>query len=476
MNPRFKFRRIPPREDISQIKENCTRDSVCTKEENDSWNTTYKDDYIKFPNAKAEICPPPPVSISLGGGCLAPTREEMRSTYMNTYHAFKRADVPPLAKPLPNSEIFPTDYIPPVMSTAQEEMLHTASVKRSPVDVEAARKLAEYQKANHYVTGFERPNYATTVSSSYTAQKRVEPMEYENRNKGSHIEFDKIAGLGPNEKAKSKRKWAPPKPDSHTFDQRCTNFDFGYDRNDYSTTTDSGFFKGKMKPPPRADAPIPAEFSNHYPHVPKWNTTHKADFRKFDRIPNEIDNYDLRRTHWDVGYDKPQWPVHEPPPTARREVHSKDLQKSNVVFRGDGTMSFNTTTGDMIGSYDKSKIQPVDSFNDARKDNIYIGSDKPNYRTTVQQANALAGTGKPAQLIDDFSKNRGCGFARGGAWDPYKNQKEMVDTKRYRYQGPALRCDGSYYRQTHFDLEATSEYKPRYSTTYYKTICKPTLA
>ncbi|OHT02447.1 hypothetical protein TRFO_30449 [Tritrichomonas foetus] len=477
MNPRFKYRRIQPREDITEIKTKCNQDSVCMKDVTtpDYWNTTYHDDYIKYPNAKRDICPPPPTSISLCGGCLAPTREEMRSSYMNTYHAFDKVDIPPIAIPPPNSEVIPRDYIPPVMSTAQEEMLHTSQIKRSPVDVQSARDMASYQKANHFSAGFDRPSYTTTTASSYSARGRIEPMKYDNRNIGSHIEFDKIAGLGPHEKSLSKRRWAPPKPDSAVFDQNRTNFDFGYNKLDYSTTTQSSFYKDRLKPPPRADPPPCAEFSNHEPHVPKWRTHYQAEFKHRKPIPNEIDKTDLQKTHWDTGYDKPQWPVHEPPPTTRREKHSKNLQESNIVFKGDGTMQFNTTTGDMIGNYDKSLWKPVSSDNDSRRDNIYIGADRTNYQTTVQHANELAGTGKPADIIDDFSKHRPPAFAKGGNWDQFANTKDMVDIKRYKPVSPTVRQDGSYYKQTHFELEATKDFKPRYSTTYYRTICKPTL-
>ena len=475
MNPRFKFRRIPPREDISEIKEKCNSDSVSFASNDDSWHTTYRDDYVRHGNARREIIPPPPVSISLGGGCLAPTREEMRSSYMNTFHPFGKQDAVKAVKAPPDSEVIPRLNIPPVMSTAQEEMLNTANAKREPADVQSARALASYNRSNHFRVGYDKvTNYTTTTAASYSARGRGERCTYDNANIGNHIEFDKNAGLGPHDKARSKRRWAPPKPDAAPFDQHKTNFDTGYTKPDYSTTTQSSFYKGRSQPPERCPPPPCAEFANHEPNVPKWRTRYQEEFKYKKPIPNKINNEDLRKTHWEVGHDKTEWPVHEPPKSARREKIDQNQNESNIVFKGYGKMQFNTTTGDMIGTYDKSKMKPSVQNNNSRDDHIYFGSDKVNYQTTTSIANKLAGTGHPAKMCDDPDKGRGCAFARGGEWRPYVG-KEMVDIKRYKPVPPTVRQDGSYYRQTHFELEATDQFKPRYSTTYWKTICKPTL-
>ncbi|KAK8885572.1 hypothetical protein M9Y10_041022 [Tritrichomonas musculus] len=474
MNPRFKFRRIPPREDITEIKERCNSDSVSFKSDESSWNTTYRDDYVRHGNAKREIIPPPPVSISLGGGCLSPTREEMRSLYMNTFHPFENQTPTKAVKPPPDSEIIPKINIPPVLSTAQEEMLITSKAHREPADIQSARALASYNRDNHFRVGYDKvTNYTTTTASSYSSRGRGERCSYDNANIGTHIEFDKKAGLGPHDKQRSKRRWAPPKPDVPLMDQTKTNFDTGYTKPDYSTTTQSSFYKGRMKPPERCPPPPCAEFSREQ-NPPKWRTMYQEEFKHRKPIPNKINNEDLRKTHWDVGHDKTEWPVHEPPPSARREKIDQNQNESNIVFKGDGKMQFNTTTGDMIGNYDKSKMKPAVQNNNSRDDHIYIGSDKVNYQTTAKRANEYAGTGHPAQICEDPDKGRGCPFSRGGNWSPYVG-KEMVDIKRYKPYPPTVRQDGSYYRQTHFELEATDKFKPRYSTTYWKTICKPTL-
>lgn len=474
MNPRFKYRKITPREDIAEIKEQCTRDSISLNHNDDTWHTTYRDDFIRHKNAKSEVIPPPPVSINLGGGCLAPSREEMRSVYMNTYHRFDQKDVPKVAKAPPDSAIFPRDRVVPMISTAQEEMINTARGRRSEEDVQSARAMANYNKNSHYRVGYDKVDYNTTAGSSYSARGRGGQPKYNNPNLGTHIEFDKTAGPGPNAKMRSKRKWAPSKPDAPSIDHTRTNFDTGYSASDYSTTTQSGFCKTSYRPPPRAPAPAPSEFSSDAPYIPKWRTHYAEEFQHRKPIPNSINTEELRKVHWEQGYEKPSWPVHEPPVTPRRTIVSTNQNQSNIVFKGDGSMKLSTTTGDMSKSYNSSSFRRSSSYNPSRGDNIYVGSDRTDYLSTAQSATRYPYAGKPAKITDDSNKGRDCCFGCGGDWSPY-SRKEMLDIKENRYVPPTVRENGAYYKQSHFDLEATSKNKSRYSTTYYKTICKPTL-
>ena len=473
-NPRFKFRRFKQRDDIDDIKRRCTSDSIGF-ESGGNWRTSNMDDYRDLPLSAREIIKPPPVSVCLGGGKLSPSGDEMRSNYMSSYRSYNRSDFAKIAPSPPDSQVLPRDYAFPRLSTAHTAMLETSTSPRGPENSAAAHQIAENQRRRNISLGSDENSYKTTMMDVYTASRMIQqPVNDGLKNKVS-IEFDKIAGLGPNEKALSKRRFVQPYVQRLTsFDQHNKNFDTGYSKPDYITTSTQSYTGERGEFIPRAVAPPCAELSNHGPYAPKWSTTYASEFQKKTPIENTINVDDLRKTHWDQGHDKVEWPKNEPPPTARRTPKGEDLQKSNVVFRGDGKMSFETTQNSLIGNFDRNIDPRVTPSNEGRMAHIFMGSDKPSFSTSVQEMNRMAGKGKPAEPYDDYSKVRGPCYARGNEWDRFVG-KELVDTKRYRYASPAARVDGSYYRQSHFDLEATSNNKPRYTTTYYKTICKPML-
>lgn len=476
-NPRFRFRRVLPRADITEIKDKVTLDSVQFNDRND-WDTINKDSYKQYPYSARQPIPPPPTSISLGGGILSPTREEMRSQYMNTFHPYGKDHFAKKASKAPDSELFPRDNPVPKLSMAQLGMYETGSLPRDKSSAQSARLIALEQKANHINVGFDNSNtrFQTTTGQAYQTPKRIEQPKIEGKRDQVSIVFDKDAGYGPHEKSLTKRKWAPSKPDLIPLDQHNKSFDTGYTRNDYSTTMRASYTPNKSGRQPKAVPPPCAEFSNDGPYVPKWVTTHSVDFTKKTAEPNQIDTMALRKVHWDQGHDKFDWPVPEQPKTARIPVKGVNQQESNQVFRGDGNIEFKTTTRDMIGRFSREEgdAARLPQSNEARKDHMYVGSDKTNYLSAAKAANSLAGTGKPAQPYDDISKTRGVCYARGGDWDRFAGKK-MVGVKKYRPVEPTQKVDGSYYRSSHFDLDATKNNKSNFSTTYYEMICKPTL-
>lgn len=476
---RLRFRRIIPRQDINEIRVKCSLDSIEFRDKG-QWNTSYNDTYRQYPYSARPPIPPPPTSISLGGGKLAPNREEMRSNYTNTFHPFEKGDFAKKEPPIPDSQFLPRDYAVPKLSMTQLEMEATGSLPRDPYTAtQTARAIAKDQRINHFNSGFDRTNYTTTTNASYQKRKPVEqPVSDGFKNRVS-IEFDKKAGLGPHEKSLTKRRWAPSKPDAEPLDQHNKNFDTGYNKPDYMTTTRASFTtdsRFRYAAPPAAQPPPCAEFSNDGPYAPTWTTTNATEFTRKKPVPNEIDVLSLRKTNWDQGHDKNEWPTPEPPKTARRYPKAENQNASNQVFRGDGQMEFNTTVGDMIGTYDKNEALKarLPQSNEARLDHMFVGSDAPNYTTSVKEMNKMAGKGGPAQICEDYSKKRGPCYARGGDWDRFKG-KELIEDKEYSPVGPTPKVDGSYYRKSHFDLDATNTGKPKYLTTYYETICKPTL-
>ena len=473
MNPRFRFRRIAPRDDIEEIRKKVTSDSVefCGK---GTWDTLYNDTYRAHPINVTQSVGAPPVSVYLGGGSFAPTREEMRSSYMNTYHKFDKTAIPPLAIKPKDSDVIAHDSELPRLSTAHAAMLESSQGPRG-YDKPLSARLAADQRSKHFDTGYDSPNFSTTMGTSYSARGPTRrPVVDTDVYKRSSVVFDKNAGLGPHEKSLTKRRGAPACPDSAPWDQRQKNFDVGYNGDSWTTTTGSMFTGRSGGRPEIAQPPPCAEFANHGPHAPKWSTLYKDDYQQRKPIDNTIDTLALQRTHWDQGYEPRQWPVHEPPPTVKPAQPTENQQKSNIVFRGDGTMRCSTTTRDMLGQFDPTIDARRQPSAEGRKDNIMVGSDNPRMISTAQAANRLAGTGKPAESCADLYKMRGVGFARGGAWDPLAG-KDPIDEKRYKPVEPTKRVDGRWYRMSHFDLDATNANKPRYTTTYYKTICEPTL-
>jgi hypothetical protein len=88
--------------------------------------------------------------------------------------------------------------------------------------------------------------------------------------------------------------------------------------------------------------------------------------------------------------------------------------------------------------------------------------------------NELAGTGVPAETCIDEHRIRGPAMGRGGDWDRFAGH-EQVDINDARPVTQPKAVDGSWQRKTHFELEATAKNRGRYNTTYWKTICEPTL-
>lgn len=473
MNPRFKFRRFKQREDIGEIKDNCTRDSISFKDPSE-YNTLYTDTYHNHPVSAREMIPPPPTSVNMGGGTFNPTREETRTHYMNTYHSFDKSAIPKLALAPKDSDIIPNDAPLPKLSSAHAGMNEYAW-KRADLERDVARQNYMNHHYKHFEFGDDRTNYESTFSGSYSARNQPKREIYDSLHlRKSSVDFDKKAGLGPHDKSLTKRKSAPEKPDAEYMDQRTKNFDIGYTGNDYATTTRQSYQPLSARRPPKAGAPPCAELANHGKYAPPWASNYSKDFVQREPIQNEIDINDLKRAHFDPGHEKNDWPVPEPPKTVRREKNTQNLHASNIVFKGDGGMVFNTTQKDTVGIYDKSQDGRQAPNPDCWADHQMVGADNVNYRSTAKDANNLAGTGKAAESAENLYKNRGVMFARGGDWDQFAG-KDPVDLKKYKPVEPAQRVDGSYYRKAHFDLEATTNYKPRYSTTYYKTICKPSI-
>jgi hypothetical protein len=111
---------------------------------------------------------------------------------------------------------------------------------------------------------------------------------------------------------------------------------------------------------------------------------------------------------------------------------------------------------------------------EGKKDNIFLGTDGPTRSTTARDANTRAGTGKPATICVDEHTIRGPAMGRGGDWDRFA-PGEHVRTNIVKPVTQLPPVDGAWHRNTHWELEATAKNKGRYNTTYWKTICEPTL-
>lgn len=393
---------------------------------------------------------------------------------MNTFHKIDPSARPVKVPPLKNSELFPTDNPLPKLSTAHEAMID-GSKARAYAEPQSARSIQELRSKNFDV-GYDRTNYTTTTGASFSARrpdKSLVAVIDTDRLMRSSVAFDKTAGLGPYSKSLAKRRDAPACADAAPFDQRAKNFDLGHEKDGWMTTSRAMLSGPRGVKPLRCNPPECAELSNHGQYAPTWSTSYNQDYIKKTPIANNINNEDLRKTHWDPGHEKSDWPVHEAPQSVRREKIDTNLQSSNIVFRGDGAMYCSTTTREMLSHHSGADIRAKINA-EGRADHISVGSDKTDYSTTAKEANRLAGTGKPAQSVASLYANREQGFATGGTWDRHKGS-DCVDEKEYRPVEPTKRVDGRYYRSAHFDLEATSANKPRYTTTYYKDICEPTL-
>lgn len=476
---RYKFRTIPPRDDTADIKYKCYCDSVPQKETGDSWNTLYNDTYIKHPlNARPPAAHRPKQGIHIGGGNLEPTeQEETRSNYQNYFKKFDESAVPPKAEPLPNSDIFPHD-VQPIESTAQSAMKE-ANDNRPPYDNREAKERVTDARNAHFFFGDNSGQYQTNYSTNFIKRPISRPPPVDNKLYRSSVEFDPVAGIGPHTKDREKKGEFPQIGDAPKPNHLRINFDVGYSKLDYQTTTKSQLQARRQSKPESFKAPPCAEISDHGAAAGPWQTTYSTDFEP-DRkpVPNQVDINDLRGTHFDIGHDKTNWTREEMAVAKTKPKHETiDLQISNPVFRGDGDMRWQTTSNDLIGNFDKSKDGRGVDHLDARADHLFLGGEKVDYGTSAQAANRCAGQGKPAQKVQDLHLLKGVGFARGGAWDQFATDPlGDADEKDPIGQPETFKVDSKYFTQTHFALDATKNSKCRYKTTYFEEICKPKIA
>jgi hypothetical protein len=383
--------------------------------------------------------------------------------------------VPPKATPLAPSDIFPHDG-DERLATVSQLAMEEASANRPTYDNRDAKDRVAYARRAHFFFGDDLPKYETNYTRNFGPKPLNPPAPFNPKLQSSSIEFDRDAGAGPNTLRLRERGTFPVVGDAPPPNVRGSNFDVGYDPCAYRTTTADGLIngiagaKGRVQP---ARAPECAEFATHGPAAGKWETRYNSDFQ--DRPPeaNPIDAADLRRTHFELGnaetdYSRPAVAV------AQGAPHHEfiDLQASNPVFRGDQHMRFETTMGDLVGVYDKSQDGRGEQI-DNSGDHVFLGGDKPGFSTTAAEANRLAGTGKPAQMAQDLHLLKGVAFARGGTWDRFAGAAVDVDEKAPVEHPKIDKIDPKYYRQSHFDLEATGPSRGLYETTYFEEICRP---
>ena len=465
----YKFRPVPKRDDITEIKENARRDSIQPKEEGDHWNTEYNDEYIKHPLGRDPKAKAPPEGFIPGGGLLAPTKEEMMSDYQRTYRGFDRTDVPKRAEPLPPSDIISGDE--PIPESTCHAALKEANEGRPPYDNSEAKQRKADGVSSHFYFGCDQPQFDTTYKDDYIARKNDNPSVIDNALQKSHITFDSKAGIGPHTRAMQKKGPFPQLPDPEKMNFQKAHFDVGYDKLNYETTSSMLYKPSRYAQRPESfKAPPCAELANHGPAAGKWDTTYHHDYTGRKGDPNIIDQNDLRATHFDPGHEKDEWPerIHEVP-TVRPARLTINLQESNIVFKGDGQGRYQTTSSDLIGNYDRTK-DGRGKFVDAREDHLFLGSDKTDYTSTAKDANKLAGTGKPAERGVDLHHLRGTGFATGGTFDPNYDPEPMKKEVNY---GPTVKVDSKYFTGTHFALDATKNAGNHWETTYFEDICRP---
>jgi hypothetical protein len=466
---RWTFRKFEQRNDLSKIKSQCYTESARAT---DGWGTDqseYQDEYIEWPlqHTKSEKCPPD--SVHFGTGNLAPTGDELRSHYQQTYRRYPESRRE-IAKPLPNSDLFSYGYGTPRSTTQAANDIVAGNLPE--YDNSEAKFRRQDGESTHFVFGEARPDYISNYTENFTSRRGApaEPALQTGWAK-SNIEFDHDAGYGPNSRRLRHKVKVPSKPDAKIRNQYKSHFDLGHTPPNYETTMASAYRQDAgFKAPERVPAPPMAVLADHGPAAPPWDSTYHKDFRDLPRIPNDIDTADLRATHFDPGHDPDDWTRKSFATTARKpEKQFFDLQQSNVVFTGDGDMRFNTTADDLLGVYDKSQDGRGKQIADARADHLFLGSDRTPYETTSKWANRRAGTGKPAPLAHEIPS---CGFARGGLWEPRIGPDPVSEADKVPMR-QLKKVDGSYFTGTHFELEATANNKGRYKTEYFERICRP---
>jgi hypothetical protein len=469
MNPRF--RRFSQRPDIPDIRTACTTDSIKFQDRPNA-DTVYNSTFVAHAIPPPERSRPPGPTIFLGGGCLAPTRDETQSQYTRTYQASSTI-VPKLALAPPDSDIIPHDLDHPPISTTHASLLESAGL--SAYDFHSARVHAAHQRQKHFDFGNEKPNYTTTTTSSYSARSPVDQVVIDpHLQRGVSISFDKDAGLGPHNKSLTKRRLLPAIADAPPLNHRANHFDVGHAPSDFETTSSAAYKHPHGCKTERASAPGCSQLSDHGESVPKWETAYRDQFQQRPPIENSIDRDALRKAHFDVGYAPSEWPTPAPAPQSARVPPSVNLQISNQVFAGDGERRFDTTNRDILKPPDLSQGGPPPLCDAARRDTIYLGCEPVRTSTTSRDANALAGTGRPAMLAVDNSKLRGPAFARGGDWDRHARW-DLVDEKPHLGVEQPTPVDAKWQSRANFEFDPTGQNKGTYETTYYKTICEPRL-
>ncbi|OHT14992.1 hypothetical protein TRFO_42787 [Tritrichomonas foetus] len=471
-DPRYTFKRFEQRNDIGDIKSKCYDTSAQASDDKRRSMTTYRHDYIRYPINTQEIAKPPQGGIHIGGGNLSPTRDEMRTNYQNFFKKYDSYNIEK-GKPIPNSCIFEDKY--PIPESTQQAANNEVLGKTPKYDNETARRRTIENNGAHFVLGDDGRNFDTDYNANFKNYHKGKPDPIRNDYKKSSIQFDNVAGYGPHTRSMSKRPKYPEIADAEKPDHTKVNYDIGYSKTPYMTTnqafaTDPRYFK-RVDP---VKAPSCAELADHGRFAGKWGTTYRQDYDGRPKIPNEIDIEELKRSHWDQGHDENDWRRKKfatSPHKPKKEF--MEMQKSNIVFKGDGSMSFNTTQNDLIGRFDPNEeSRCMDDFTDARADHLFLGAEHGGYESTAKAMNRLAGTGSPAKMSDDLHKRKATAFAKGGTYDRYAS-KEDISEKRYKPVEQPKIVDGTYFRQSHFDLDATASNKPRYKTTYFETICRP---
>ena len=480
MTTEYRFKPIEKRDDTETIKENCYCDSLPMKEVGDSWNTLYNDTYVAHPIPPRQKYGAPAEGFFVGGGNLAPEDNEMKSNYQQVFHKFDKTDIPDRVKPIPESDFIPNECPIPKLSSSQEAMKEAID-NRPPYDNTEAKQRATESNSTHIFFS-DPPQYKTTYSYDFVNRPLPKTQVINNKLQRSSIAFDSAAGIGPHTRHLHKKESFPSVPDVPKPNVQRINFDIGYDRPVYTTTTQSSLqntiANNRQKRPESFKAPPCATLADSGENPDQWKTVYETDFHERKPVPNKIDMEDLRKTHWTQGSDKvdysrPKMAV----ATTIPSLESYNYQTSNSVFQGDGEMRFQTTSGDLIGKFDNNKDgRSVAAKNvDARDDHLFLGGDKTDYQTAAQISNAFAGKGHPAKPVQNLHHLHGVAFARGGIWDP-NSGFDTTDEKTPRGQPEISRIDTSDFRKSHIELEATAKNKNRYKTTYFEDICRPKLA
>jgi hypothetical protein len=476
METRYRFRSIPPRPDIAETKEKSASDSVGQREFPDSWDTSYRDAYVRHPLSVREPAAGPGPGIHIGGGNLSPTDDEMQNSLYRSQFAPPPADaVPPRATSVPPSQIFvPEDHGP--LATVSQLAMQEACENRPVYDNSEARGRLSDGRSSHFFFGDDTA-FETNCGATFPPRRGARPPASVKLGlQRSSIEFDGRAGVGPNTKRLRKRPTFPAVGDAPAVDVFKPNFDVGYETLDYTTTTQAGLYAGPPAPPTACQAPACAELANHGDRAGPWTTVYSTDFQPRERIENQIDVADLRGTHFDPGHERDDW--HRPGmavATQKTQKAAIDLQSSNSVFRGDGEGRWHTTAGDMLGAHDRLKDGRGREAEDARASHIFLGGDDREWGTSAAEANRKAGTGRPAELARGGRAGGPAAFAQGGPWGHFTVAKTDV-SERPPAEYPRMEVpDRSELRKSHFMLDATGA-RPVYETTYFEEICKPTLA